>query len=93
MWALGAVIGRSTDPGRQSLAGWLFHAALPSVVELTVEHASAKVRTGGPVDDADDIELAIWAGVVPITQQFGAPVTEPDSGRRDASPAIDALLG
>lgn len=41
MWALGAVIGRSSDPGRQSLAGWLFHAALPSVVELTSPRAWA----------------------------------------------------
>ncbi len=41
MWALGAVIGRSTDPGRQSLAGWLFHAGLPSVVELTSPRAWA----------------------------------------------------
>jgi hypothetical protein len=41
MWALGAVIGRSTDPGRQSLAGWLFHAGLPSVIELTSPRAWA----------------------------------------------------
>ncbi|HEY5936645.1 MAG TPA: glycosyltransferase family 4 protein, partial [Kofleriaceae bacterium] len=41
MWALGAVIGRSTDPGRQSLAGGLFHAGLPSVVELTSPRAWA----------------------------------------------------
>jgi glycosyltransferase involved in cell wall biosynthesis len=41
IWALGAVIGRSTDPGRQSLAGWLFHAGLASVVELTSPRAWA----------------------------------------------------
>lgn len=41
MWALGAVIGRSSDPGRQSLAGWLFHAALPAVLELTSPRAWA----------------------------------------------------
>jgi glycosyltransferase involved in cell wall biosynthesis len=41
MWALGAVIGRSSDPGRQSLAGWLFHAALPSMLELTSPRAWA----------------------------------------------------
>jgi len=29
LWALGAVVGRSRDPGRQSLGGHLFHAALP----------------------------------------------------------------
>jgi glycosyltransferase involved in cell wall biosynthesis len=31
IWALGAVVGRSSDPGRQSLGGHLFHAALPAV--------------------------------------------------------------
>ena len=62
-----------------------------SVLELVVEHASAKARTGGPVDDADDIDLPIWAGVVPIAQSFGAPVTEGDSGLRAPSPAIVAL--
>ena len=41
IWALGAVIGRSTDPGRASLAGWLFHTSLPSVVELTSPRAWA----------------------------------------------------
>jgi glycosyltransferase involved in cell wall biosynthesis len=46
MWALGAVIGRSTDPGRQSLAGWLFHAGLPAVVELTSPRAWAYTLLG-----------------------------------------------
>jgi glycosyltransferase involved in cell wall biosynthesis len=31
LWALGTVVGSSADPGRQSLAGALFHAALPAV--------------------------------------------------------------
>jgi hypothetical protein len=31
LWALGAVVGRSVDPGRQSLASRLFHAALPQL--------------------------------------------------------------
>lgn len=41
IWALGAVVGRSNDPGRQSLAGWLFHASLASVLELTSPRAWA----------------------------------------------------
>ncbi len=35
LWALGTVVGRSADPGRQSLAGHLFHAALPVVPSFT----------------------------------------------------------
>jgi len=46
MWALGAVVGRSNDPGRQSLAGWLFQAGLPQVVELTSPRAWAYTLLG-----------------------------------------------
>ncbi len=46
MWALGAVVGRSSDPGRQSLAGWLFHAGLPPVLELTSPRAWAYTLLG-----------------------------------------------
>ena len=34
LWALGAVVGRAGDPGRHSLAGDLFHAALPAVTHV-----------------------------------------------------------
>jgi glycosyltransferase involved in cell wall biosynthesis len=34
LWALGAVVGRSSEPGRQSLSRHLFHAALPVVSEF-----------------------------------------------------------
>lgn len=39
LWALGAVVGRASDPGRQSLAGDLFHAALPAVGAFTSPRA------------------------------------------------------
>lgn len=48
------------------------------VLAIPIEEASAKVRTGGPVDDDEDYELPIWAGVVPITMAYGEPV---DDGR------------
>jgi glycosyltransferase involved in cell wall biosynthesis len=35
LWALGAVIGRASDPGRHSLAGELFHAGLSAVTTFT----------------------------------------------------------
>jgi len=41
LWALGAVIGHSGDPGRQSLAGQLFHAALPPVANFSSPRAWA----------------------------------------------------
>jgi len=41
LWALGSIIGRARDPGRHSLAGELFHAALPAVTTFTSPRAWA----------------------------------------------------
>jgi glycosyltransferase involved in cell wall biosynthesis len=41
LWALGAVVGRADDPGRQSLAGDLFHAAIPAATTFTSPRAWA----------------------------------------------------
>jgi glycosyltransferase involved in cell wall biosynthesis len=46
LWALGAVVGRANDPGRHSLAGDLFHAALPAVTTFTSPRAWAYVLLG-----------------------------------------------
>jgi glycosyltransferase involved in cell wall biosynthesis len=46
VWALGTVVGRASDPGRQSLAGWLFQAAVPAVLELPSPRAWAYALLG-----------------------------------------------
>ena len=46
LWALGATIGRSSNPGRQSLAGRLFHAALPALTEFKSPRAWAFALLG-----------------------------------------------
>ena len=46
LWALGTVVGRAGDPGRQSLCGHLFHAALPVVSGFTSPRAWAFVLLG-----------------------------------------------
>jgi nitroimidazol reductase NimA-like FMN-containing flavoprotein (pyridoxamine 5'-phosphate oxidase superfamily) len=63
-----------------------------SVLRLPIEEASAKIRTGGPIDDVDDVELPIWAGVLPLATRWDAPIHAPDlpSGIRPSA-AIDAL--
>ena len=43
---------------------------------IPIEEASVKVRTGGPVDDEEDYELPIWAGVIPIKQVVGSPIAD-----------------
>lgn len=44
-----------------------------SVIRIEIEEASAKVREGMPIDDDSDMNLQIWAGILPIKQTFGEP--------------------
>ncbi|BBX48603.1 pyridoxamine 5'-phosphate oxidase family protein [Mycobacterium cookii] len=77
--ALAAVVdhvapGRSADsrpPNARELAA-------TAVLALDLVEVSAKVRTGGPVDDADDLALPYWAGVIPLTVHAGTPVPADD---------------
>lgn len=48
-----------------------------TVLRLAISEASAKIRTGHPVDDEEDYELPIWAGVVPVHTTYGPPETDP----------------
>lgn len=43
------------------------------VVRVPLKEASAKIRTGPPVDDEEDLALPIWAGVVPLERRAGEP--------------------
>lgn len=46
------------------------------VLAMTLDEASAKVRTGPPVDDDDDYALPVWAGEIPMRLQAAAPVAD-----------------
>ncbi|HET9728407.1 MAG TPA: pyridoxamine 5'-phosphate oxidase family protein, partial [Acidimicrobiia bacterium] len=48
------------------------------VLRLPISEASAKVRTGGPIDDEEDVALPVWAGVLPCRLVFDAPIPEPE---------------
>lgn len=48
------------------------------VLAIEIEEASAKVRTGPPLDEEEDLGLPYWAGVVPLTLGVGEPVPAPD---------------
>jgi len=48
-----------------------------SVLAFEMEEASAKVRTGPPKDDAEDYELPIWAGVLPLSMKRGSVIPDP----------------
>jgi uncharacterized protein len=66
--------GRRTDargPSRKELAA-------TTVLALGLDEASVKVSDGAPDDNPDDLDLPIWAGVVPLAETFGQPVPAPD---------------
>lgn len=64
-----AASGRAADsrpPNERELA-------MTAVLALDMVEVSAKVRTGGPVDDPEDLTLPYWAGVVPLAMAAGSP--------------------
>jgi uncharacterized protein len=77
--ALGALLdhiapGRAADcrlPNERELAK-------TAVLALDLVEVSAKVRTGGPVDDPEDCALPHWAGVVPLRVTAGTPAPADD---------------
>jgi len=49
------------------------------VIAMPLTEASAKVRTGPPIDDEEDYALDVWAGVIPLRLEKGEPIR--DEGR------------
>lgn len=49
-----------------------------SLIAFSLDESASKVRQGGPIDDKDDLGLPYWAGVIPITQQYGKPISSDD---------------
>jgi nitroimidazol reductase NimA-like FMN-containing flavoprotein (pyridoxamine 5'-phosphate oxidase superfamily) len=65
--------GRSAEvrgPSAQELAA-------TEVVALAIREASAKNRTGPPIDAAEDYGIPVWAGELPLTLTAGEPVSDP----------------
>ena len=48
-----------------------------AVLALPIEEASAKARSGPPVDEEEDYALDVWAGVLPLALTPRAPVPDP----------------
>jgi nitroimidazol reductase NimA-like FMN-containing flavoprotein (pyridoxamine 5'-phosphate oxidase superfamily) len=67
------VPGRWSDARRPSAE----EMRATAVVEVSIDEASAKVRTGPPVDDEEDYTFAVWAGVLPLEEVALAPLADP----------------
>lgn len=48
-----------------------------AVLRVPIEEFSAKVRTGPPIDDEEDMAFPTWAGVIPLEMKAGAPINDP----------------
>jgi Predicted flavin-nucleotide-binding protein len=70
------VFMRFIAPGRERDArqGNAKEFAATTILGIALDEAAAKVRTGGPSDDESDLDLPIWAGVLPMAMLPQAPV-------------------
>jgi nitroimidazol reductase NimA-like FMN-containing flavoprotein (pyridoxamine 5'-phosphate oxidase superfamily) len=50
-----------------------------TALAFSLHEASAKIRTGMPIDEEEDLELPIWSGLVPLEIRRGAPIADPFS--------------
>lgn len=66
-----------------------------TVLGMEIEEASAKIRSGPPIDDEADYALPIWAGVVPLGIRAGRieddPRLAPGIGRPDRLNSLEHL--
>jgi nitroimidazol reductase NimA-like FMN-containing flavoprotein (pyridoxamine 5'-phosphate oxidase superfamily) len=78
--------GRWADarqPNRKELAATL-------VLSLPLDEWSVKVSDSPPDDAAEDLDLPVWAGVLPLREVAGAPVPAPDLR---GAPPLPAYVG
>jgi nitroimidazol reductase NimA-like FMN-containing flavoprotein (pyridoxamine 5'-phosphate oxidase superfamily) len=83
-------------PGRWPHVRWPNRKELKatSVLQLPITEGSAKVRTGPPVDDDEDYELDVWAGVVELRSRTEAAIPDPRLTDDTAMPPhVRALMG
>jgi len=60
-----------------------------SVLSLPLDEASAKVRSGPPLDLEDDWSRPVWAGVVPLQTRVGEPMPDAHVLEHVATIAVD----
>ena len=59
-----------------------------TILALPLDEASAKIRSGPPTDDDADLELPVWAGVIPLKIEPSDPI--PAAGVGSSPPAYAA---
>ncbi|HVY73196.1 MAG TPA: pyridoxamine 5'-phosphate oxidase family protein [Puia sp.] len=75
-WLTGKMVPGSWDYLRPIKAA---EVAKTIALAFSIDQASAKVRTGMPVDDEEDLNLPIWSGLLPLETRRGTPVSDEHS--------------
>jgi nitroimidazol reductase NimA-like FMN-containing flavoprotein (pyridoxamine 5'-phosphate oxidase superfamily) len=64
-----------------------------TVLTMTIDEASVKIRSGAPKDAAKDLGLDYWTGVIPLSLEAGEPVAAPDAPQTAPSYTHDYSRG
>lgn len=72
------IITEHIIPGRWNDARKPYEKELEitSVFEFKIDEASAKIRTGPPVDEKEDYNLNVWAGIIPLKTIAESPIRD-----------------
>jgi nitroimidazol reductase NimA-like FMN-containing flavoprotein (pyridoxamine 5'-phosphate oxidase superfamily) len=81
-----AAIGRSVQVRAPNPA----ELVATSVIALPIDEVSAKLRTGGPVDDEEDAAFPVWTGVLPLALTAASLVATGDDAAQFAPPILPA---
>ena len=57
------------------------------VIALPIDEASAKIRTGGPIDDPEDLTVPVWTGQLPVAIRSMSHIATPDDAHTHDLPA------
>ena len=90
---LGALLDRfAAGRSREARPPSALELKATHVLRLSISEASAKLRQGPPVDDAEDLAVPCWAGVVPIRAMAQPPRPESALPEGVESPSLPAAL-
>lgn len=78
--AAGSALTDGLIPGRaaETRPGNTKELRATMLATLTLDECSVKIGDGPPEDEQEDLELPVWAGVVPLREVYGEPVPAPD---------------
>jgi len=64
-----------------------------SVIAVEIEDAVAKIRTGMPADEPEDLSWPTWAGVIPVTTVYGNPIPDEHATLdQDIAPSVATFM-